>query len=268
MTCVKISQWLSRAFERCHDNTSSADTAARSISAPFNVEILPQDGSMTSLSRDNPDQDVSNLRHTAGPGFQLMSDLHCERQLDATTHQYAIPDIPKRAPYLILAGDIGRLCDRGALKCMLRQLCSTFERVLLVPGNHEFYGTSRQEGLRIGEELSTELGDNFVLMNRRRVDLGGAVVLGCTLHSHIPEGSHPTNDFIRIQSWSVKDHNDEHRRDLSWLEKMLSEVAASRPDVRVIIVTHYAPTYQKICHPKHEKKHTSTLLLQRYAPKV
>ncbi|GAB7333868.1 hypothetical protein MBLNU13_g05988t2 [Cladosporium sp. NU13] len=179
-----------------------------------------------------------------------MSDLHWERFFDKTTQQYDGAEIPRCAPYIILAGDIGRFCDRDALQLALQPLCEKFDKVLLVPGNHEFYGSSREEGLRIAEAMSQDLGDKYILMNRTRVDLGNVIILGCTMHSLIPEGAHLTNDFAQIEGWTVADHCAEYHRDVQWLEETLNEIARSQPERPIVIGTHYAPVFEEANHPR------------------
>ena len=124
-----------------------------------------------------------------------MSDLHLEWRGYEQVH------IVRQAPNLLLVGDMGRFCDFDRFLGFPRRQCEIFDRVLLVPGNHEFYGSLRQEGLEIGEKLERELGAKFRLMHRRRVSLhdGEIIILGCTLHSHIPDDyTALTNDFNRI----------------------------------------------------------------------
>lgn len=104
--------------------------------------------------------------------------------------------------------------------------------------------------MRIADAISQHLGDNFVFLNRTRVDLEDAIILGCTLHSHIPERAHLTNDFAQIKGWTVAEHNAEHQRDLQWLEQALGEVAETRPGSRVVIVTHYAPAFKETNLPR------------------
>lgn len=76
------------------------------------------------------------------PLFQYMSDLHLE-----VGQQYLTFDFDPRAPYLILAGDIGRLVDYESYLAFLRKQMARYERVFLVLGNHEFYGTSFEAGV-------------------------------------------------------------------------------------------------------------------------
>lgn len=184
-----------------------------------------------------------------------MSDLHLEK------NGYDTLTIPRAAPYLLVVGDIGVFRQESLFLSFLRLQCETFDLVLLVLGNHEFYGVSREQGLEIAKRFEDELDGKLIILNRRRIDLpdGRTVVLGCTLHSHIPPGyTALTNDFLNIQSWTVAKHNDEHVKDLSWLKDTLSLISNSNSNEhphsnkRIIIATHYAPSYTQTCHPSEE----------------
>jgi hypothetical protein len=99
-------------------------------------------------------------------------------------------------------------------------------------------------------------------MNRTRVDLSSnsekITVLGCTLHSLIPPTSPLTNDFARIEKWTVAQHNSEHQRDLQWLQDTLASIAeeashrpdTDRPDTRVITATHFSLSFTQKAHPR------------------
>lgn len=184
-----------------------------------------------------------------------MSDLHLERiKYDFT--------IIKAAPILILGGDIGRFCDYEWYRDFLSKLCEQFDLVLLVAGNHEFYGSSRQEGLDAALKLVEEscMHGKLCFLNRDMVDLPGcnATVLGCTLHSHIGEAyTKLTNDFARVKNWTVRAHNAEHARDLKWLKDSLQKVSQAKAGRTVIIVTHYAPMFKGSSHPLNENNAVS-----------
>ena len=184
-----------------------------------------------------------------------MSDLHLER----TKYTY---EINRAAPTLLLGGDIGRFCDFDAYLAFIRRQCEKFDKVLLVAGNHEFYGSSRVDGLKAAEQLSLDpfLGGKLTFLSRTRVDLAetNVVVLGCTLQSYIaPDYLKLTNDFQYIKSWSVKKHNAEHELDVQWLRESLKDLATTKPRRRVVIITHYAPAFEKTCHPKNESNDVS-----------
>lgn len=181
---------------------------------------------------------------------QFMSDLHLER------HKYNFAAV-RTAPTLILGGDIGRFNDYDHYRGLLTQLCDQFELVILVAGNHEFYGTTRAEGLAAAERLTNEpsMGGKLRFLNQKdnRIDLNSNItVLGCTLHSKITSESRLTNDFKRIQEWTVAKHNEQHNGDLECLEESLRAIQEREPDRQIIIVTHYAPVFERVCHPKNE----------------
>ncbi|GIZ38729.1 hypothetical protein CKM354_000213400 [Cercospora kikuchii] len=160
----------------------------------------------------------------AAPSVQFMSDLHLERV------KYDF-EITKDAPILLLAGDIGRFCDEALYRAFLAKQCSQFDKVLLIAGNHEFYGSSREEGLAIAQNFVEDetMCGKLHFLNRTRFDIpnSSTTILGCTLHSHIAaDYTRLTNDFNCIKNWRVRDHNAEHERDLKWLQITLAEITS------------------------------------------
>lgn len=190
-----------------------------------------------------------------------MSDLHLELS-KSDSDQYLHFEIPPKAPYLILAGDIGLLVPHYTrYLSFLRRQTEVFEHVFLVLGNHEFYRTSRAEGLLAAEKMQEELQGRLTVLNRKRVDLvDGVTVLGATLHSMI-SGDHKEyigrcmNDFHLIGNWTVEDHNREHELDKEWLKNELAAIDAEEAtgvEKRVVIVTHHAPSFTGTCSPEHK----------------
>lgn len=140
-----------------------------------------------------------------------------------------------------------------------------FDSILLVLGNHEFYGSSREAGLAAAERLMNEpsMHGKLHLLNRRRFDVPGSnvTILGCTLHSHIADGyTRLTNDFQRIENWTVKRHNAEHRTDLAWLKQSLLDIRQDKSGRSVVVVTHYAPMFDRV--PPKEREQRSQPVLQ------
>ncbi|KAI9847536.1 MAG: hypothetical protein M1838_000835 [Thelocarpon superellum] len=164
-----------------------------------------------------------------------MSDLHLE-----AGRQYTTFDLPTRAPYLILAGDIGRLADYDLYLDFLRRV-----------------------GLRLATSSEKEpaLSSKLVILHRTRVspkDLLNITIPGCTLQSHIlPEACKiveaKVNDFRRIQDWTVDNHNAEHQRDVEWLAAEITSVRGGTEGQRqrICVVTHHAPTIHGSSKPEH-----------------
>lgn len=143
--------------------------------------------------------------------FQMMSDLHLE-----VGQQDSRFNIRPCAPYLILAGDIGKLQDYDSLAQFLASQCNKFERVFLVFGNHEFYGDSRAQGLGRARQLQRDprLRQRLSIPNRTRIELSDKIttILGCTLQSFISTNCEQIvvskiQDFRRIADWTTAGHN-------------------------------------------------------------
>lgn len=207
----------------------------------------------------------SFLRGRGRLPFQLLSDLHLE--LD---QQYSHFDFPCSAPYLILAGDIGRLsADYEAYLAFLStKCCNRFDRVFLILGNHEFFGSSHTEVIDTAlKKLEQEplLNGRLSLLYRRRFDVSDDVtILGCTLFSHIPDGEaraavqSRVKDFQHIIDWTVEKHNAEHEADVHWLSSQIAQIRREEEERgtkaqprRILVVTHHAPCVQGTSHPRH-----------------
>ncbi|KAK8093048.1 hypothetical protein PG999_014635 [Apiospora kogelbergensis] len=181
--------------------------------------------------------------------IQIQSDLHLE-----VTKSYDIFEIVPKAPYLALLGDIGCISKHynEYAQFLLTQL-RNFKAVLLVLGNHEPYHSSwveakasmvrfRDEDVAAArqQEGGEQLGA-FVLLDQTRFDIdddeeGGVTILGCTLFS---------------KDWEVEEHNQEHARDLAWLNSEVESLSGGRR--RVAVLTHYCPTFdERAQDPQHK----------------
>lgn len=202
----------------------------------------------------------SVIRSKASKGtsirFQVLSDLHLE-----VGQQYKQYTFPAAAPYLILAGDIGRLADYEDYLAFLKKQVARFERVFLVLGNHEFYGSSHEASLDRALKLETEpcLQSKLILLHQKRFDIPrtNVTVLGCSLWSHIPDDAKlmvrmKINDFNKIQDWTPESHNEQHAADLRWLRDAVKERSAEKSSrgSQVIVVTHHAPCVQGTSEPR------------------
>ncbi|KAH0834438.1 Ser/Thr protein phosphatase superfamily protein [Fonsecaea pedrosoi] len=191
--------------------------------------------------------------HKHSVSLQYMSDLHLESQ---QTYDF---EIPRVSPYLVLAGDIGRLKDYGKYLEFLTIQCQRFWRVFLVLGNHEFYGILRQEGLETARSLEQEpcLGGKLTVLNRTMFRLNRRIaILGCTLHTSIPSESElwvrmKVADFSHIGDWTVESHNAEHYRDTEWLRTCVQDVTQANAESKILVVTHHAPALKNTCDPKY-----------------
>lgn len=142
---------------------------------------------------------------------------------------------PRGADTLLLAGDIGTYTNLGKA---LRSVCSKFRdsTVLYVPGNHEFYGPSREDVL--GEIRKSESrNDNFYCLDGKVLEVGGIRFIGTTLWFR----DDPMNQFYeksmqdffsipRLRRWVY----EENKKAVGFLENNLEE--------GMVLLTHHMPT--------------------------
>lgn len=188
--------------------------------------------------------------------LQIVSDLHLE-----VGKQYASFSFPATAPYLLLAGDVGRLIDYEEYLAFLQSLSARYKKVFLVLGNHEFYGLAYETGLDQAQRLAREpaLVGTVVLLHRAQWDDpdSSLTILGCTLWSDIPEHRRAivqakVKDFSKISAWTVDVHNQVHADEVAWLRCRVDQLLAQQNDSgkrQLLVATHYAPSLEGTSHP-------------------
>jgi hypothetical protein len=88
-----------------------------------------------------------------------------------------------------------------------------------------------------------------------RIPDSNIAVLGCSLFSAVPPKSEMAvsfglNDFFQTNAWDVAQHNEAHKRDLTWLNDQSEHLR--RSDSEIIILTHWSPsTDARSVDPKH-----------------
>ncbi|KAF2705476.1 hypothetical protein K504DRAFT_460226 [Pleomassaria siparia CBS 279.74] len=195
--------------------------------------------------------------------FQILSDLHLHH--DA---QYLTFHIPVSAPYLILAGNIGRLADYDSYLSFLIRRSDLYERIYLVLGSLEFHGLTIPQGLDLARRMEQEPGvrGKLVVLDKERIHVPGTavVILGCTLWSQIPDNAEETAlkkvpEFDReqgIRDWDVASHNWQHGIDLAWLMHQVqsqycfarTRSSATTP-THLLVVTSFAPELSHTLSP-------------------
>jgi len=188
----------------------------------------------------------------------VMSDLHLESQ------SYPHFPIPRKAPYLVLAGDNGQLADTRQYRDFLKRQCSQFEHVYLVLGNHEFFGfgRSREDGMTEARHLQKQLSDKLSILYRKRVNTpdSNVTILGCTLHSDVPAAARRSilrrklMDFRKIDRWTVIKHQKEYDKDVQSLQQRIASISQEEPERRIVVVTHHAPSKIGTFNPVHKTR--------------
>jgi len=204
---------------------------------------------------------LSSLFSNPKTSFQVLSDLNLDYE-----SQYLAFHVPVAAPFLILAGNIGRLIDYELYLWFLVRRCGLHEKVFLVLGPLEFHGISWMDGLQLAHKMEREpsLKGKLEILYETGSDVPGTniTLLGCTLWSNIPDSDasavlRKMPEFNRdtgIEMWDIVKHNSEHKRDLRWLLDAVNSPnaspsgalaltcsGASKDERQIVVVTSFAP---------------------------
>lgn len=186
----------------------------------------------------------------------ILSDLH----LEFGTFQ---PPDPSGYDVVVLAGDI----HHGTSAVHWARRPSTFggKPVILVPGNHEFYGSERTRTLELMRAHAQDT--NVYVLDRDEVMVCGVHFLGATLWTDFEldvargtsvaeamlEATRGMNDF----AGSIRERREgapgkrllapsdalrEHALSRAWLLERLEAAASSNEDFPMVVVTHHAPS--------------------------
>jgi len=188
--------------------------------------------------------------------FQIASDLHIEYKND-----YRILDlqsyIDPSADVLILAGDIGNLYKYEQLKEFLMDLSPSFEHILYVPGNQEYYHIGGHQKIPLSQLQARLLNleddiPNLVILNEGCVRIDDVCVVGCTLwtkaKTEIPK-------FVRIQGMNKERYNKLHSKDIKYIMERMNY--CNKNKLKMLMVTHHPPTYKVIKGKKASDKYIS-----------
>ena len=179
--------------------------------------------------------------------IQYASDLHLEFGANSV-YLRNNPLIPV-GDILILAGDIGYLGDDNYIKHPFWDWASgNYDRVIVIPGNHELYNSfdinELHDGWRFEIRKNIEYVYNTVIALDKDTDL-----IATTLWSEI----HPSNgyftergvsDFHRIRNGAYRltweRFNDEHLKCRKFIENSLVSSNARH----IIVATHHVPSFE------------------------
>lgn len=188
----------------------------------------------------------------------VLSDLH--NDIRPFSPEVAGRRIDEEADVVVLAGDI----HEGVQAQIWARQAFPDKEIVMVAGNHEFYGRFWNRNLRKMREKATELGIHF--LENDALELFGLRFLGCTLWTDfllygevfrfgsMSDARHRLNDYLRIkldrkpgenQDWremrSVKLLPEltrrRHRESAEWLDAQLSQ----GDPAKTVVVTHHAP---------------------------
>ena len=185
--------------------------------------------------------------------IQYASDIHLE--LSDNSRFIKSEPFDVTGDVLVFAGDTGYLRDRTLPYLRLWKWASAnYREVLLVPGNHEFYGNG--DVLAYGDSWSREILPNVHYYQNKVVRIDNVDFILSTLWSHIrPEDEYfvhrGMNDFRQIlyngRRFTPADFNAEHEKCLDFIKQSVAESTAKR----IVVVTHHLPSMAVVA-PEHK----------------
>lgn len=195
-----------------------------------------------------------NLSDQQAIRIYLVSDLHVEFH-----GNYSLP--PEPVDVVVLAGDIGTKSDILKVAKGFRERCGV--PVIVVPGNHEFYGTDYVPHLALLRAEASQL-NGIHFLEQSWVVIGGVRFLGCTLWSDFRlHGQQYRDECKRAALRSIADFSviryegkrftPDHaamlfRQSYDWLEAQL----AIPYDWQTVVISHFLP-HTAAVHPMHAK---------------
>ncbi len=179
--------------------------------------------------------------------IQVLSDLHVEFS--------RFPFQDAGADVVVLAGDIGK----GAMGIQYAEdlLKQTEAHILVINGNHEFYGQDYDSFIRDMRDCAAKVDNpRLHFMEGDQVIINGVRFLGVTLWTDFMlfgrdkrrfclHEARDMNDFRLIRKdhglrrFTTNDSIEVHRQSLHWLELMLEMPF----DGKTVVITHHLPSF-------------------------
>jgi len=174
--------------------------------------------------------------------FQVISDIH----LEAGTYH----NIKAKAPYLLLAGDIGYPESR-IFQDFIKQCAKKFEKIFYTSGNHEYY-QSKKNNHKTMKEIDAIITDicnqynNVYYLQNNYYDLECLRIVGSTLWSDIKDSDSTINDYMNIyktdkQLITISDILDMYNKNKDYIKGIID--TSEKP---VLIMTHHLPSHKMI----------------------
>lgn len=207
--------------------------------------------------------------------LQIVSDLHLEFRPDV------IDFIERKAPILCLLGDIcvcGTTKEFAVFMEFIKIMCSKFDQVIHVPGNHEYYiqGCAADKNITntvpaIMARLKTisKKIKNYRVMTNGMMTLSikkkKLCIIGSTLWTHIPpekekEVQGMMNDYtyihmpdqaqadqptstMKIRRFRAADMAPMHKASVSFIKRCIT--IATKNKIKCVLLTHHKPFWDE-----------------------
>jgi predicted phosphodiesterase len=192
--------------------------------------------------------------------IRLLSDLH----LEFTTRN--IP-FANKADICILCGDIGSPFLQN-YQNFLEKIASEHELVLIISGNHEYYGkkTMNETENKINDVINNininNNNNNIQYLQKKTYIYKNIIFIGCTMWSEIIDDKlvPNINDIKYIPDLTFEKYNLLHKEHVAWINNELIKYKSDNKTICVI--THHLPSY-KLIHNKYKGSRDNVIFASR-----
>lgn len=167
--------------------------------------------------------------------LHILSDIHAEAYAGKALESF-ITSLIAPTEVLVLAGDIASWRN---IEEVLALFSPHYERIIYVPGNHEYYRTSY-------DKFSPTLPYNVELLRGNATKVGDTHFLGATLWTdfhgdYFAEHAAKTmiNDFRAIEGFTTIQCSNLFHKEFSFLNQAIDNLEGPK-----VVVTHFPPSMQ------------------------
>jgi predicted phosphohydrolase len=170
--------------------------------------------------------------------FGVVSDIH----LEFTKLSRGILETYRGCiDVLCICGDTCPVIRTIEFEEFIKTCSEIFPHTVIIPGNHEYYGTTIVSGDRVMRSLCSNYV-NVHFLNKDKLEIApGITIYGCTLWTNIPAHRHvdmfrAMNDYKHIHYLTPNGVTKMHEQHVDWLRRQLSRDTGVK-----IVMTHHLP---------------------------
>jgi hypothetical protein len=153
----------------------------------------------------------------------------------------------------VIAGDFCPHVDPTRYNVINNKLLQDWHNVIIIPGNHEFYGSHKNDKW-FGENeriFTNSYGNTCHYVNNKVVEIDGVYFVCTTLWTHIGYDKasliqYRMNDYHQITNLNVDFVNECFQNNRQWLQEAVNNIPDGK---KCVVVTHHVPTSHLI-HPR------------------